>query len=51
MPEDMRVFVSRLHRDDAAIAYMESEVVLFLAEVESTVAQLIALYRNQQAAE
>lgn len=51
MPEDMRLFVSRLHRDDAAISDMESEVVKFLAEVESTVAQLIALYRHQQAAE
>jgi putative phage-type endonuclease len=51
MPEDMRLFVSRLHRDDAAISEMESEVVKFLAEVESTVAQLIALYRQQQAAE
>lgn len=51
MPEDMRLFVSRLHRDDAAISEMESEVVKFLSEVESTVAQLIALYRQQQAAE
>lgn len=51
MPEDMRMFVRRLHRDDAEIAATEAEVRTFLAEIEATVVQLTALYRTQQATE
>lgn len=51
MPEDMRMFVRRLDRDDAAIAELETEVRRFLAEIDEMVAQLTALYRIQQAAE
>lgn len=51
MPEDMRLFVQRLGRDDGTIAEMATEVRRFLAEVDETVAQLIATYRTQQAAE
>lgn len=51
MPEDMRLFVRRIERDDARIAELETEVRAFLAEVDETVARLTSLYRSQQAAE
>lgn len=49
MPEDMRLFVQRLARDDGQIADIATEVVAFLKEVDDTVAQLTALYRRQAA--
>ena len=49
MPEDMRLFVQRLARDDAQIADIADEVKAFLVEVDETVAQLTALYRRQAA--
>ena len=49
MPEDMRLFVQRLARDDAKIGEITTEVVAFLAEVDATVEQLTALYRKQAA--
>lgn len=44
LPERMRLFVKRVHRDDKAIAEMEAEVRVFLAEVDATVAKLAATY-------
>jgi putative phage-type endonuclease len=50
LPEEMRLFVKRLERDDAAIAEIEREVTAFLAEVEKTVADLSTLYSMKEAA-
>lgn len=44
MPEEMRLFVQRLPRDDARIAELEAEVTTFLAEIDATVAELTRLY-------
>lgn len=46
MPESMRVFVRRLARDSAAIANLEHLVRDFLAEVDSTVTELRAIYKS-----
>lgn len=43
MPEDLRMFVQRVHRDDERIAELESLVVAFLAELDDKVAQLRAV--------
>lgn len=48
LPESMRLFVKRLHRDDEAIAELEADVAAFLAEVDATVASLRALYDAEQ---
>lgn len=50
LPENMRLFVKRLDRDDAAIAELEREVAAFLAEVDQTVANLTELYTVKEAA-
>lgn len=44
MPENMRLFVKRVHRDDEKIAELEREVIAFLQEVREKVAELQALY-------
>lgn len=44
MPEEMRLFVQRLPRDDARIADLEAEVTAFLTEIDATVAELTRLY-------
>ncbi len=49
MPEDMRLFVRRLERDEEAIAMIEKETRIFLAEIDATVAQLTSMYRAQAA--
>jgi YqaJ-like viral recombinase domain len=43
MPEDLKLFVRRIHRDEERIANMESQVIEFLAEVDVKVQQLVAL--------
>lgn len=43
MPEDLKLFVHRIHRDDLRIANMESQVIDFLGEVDIKVQQLVAL--------
>lgn len=43
MPEELRLFVERVDRDDDAIAYMSAEILSFLAEVQETVEKLNAL--------
>lgn len=49
MPEHMRLFVKRVHRDDARIAELEKDVSEFLAELDQKVAQLAALYDREAA--
>lgn len=50
MPEHMRLFVKRVERDDAAVAEIENEVRLFLAEIEEKVAALRSRYEQKEAA-
>ena len=50
LPESMRLFVKRLHRDEAAVAEIEAEVVSFLDEVEATVKQLQERYEREKVA-
>lgn len=47
LPEHMRLFVTRVHRDDALVAELEAEVTAFLKEVDETVAQLRAVTEPQ----
>jgi hypothetical protein len=49
LPEDMRLFVKRFQRDDARIKELESEVQIFLAEIDAKLDQLTALYRKAAA--
>jgi putative phage-type endonuclease len=49
MPEDMRLFVRRVHRDDALIAELERDVSVFLGELDETVSRLVALHRREAA--
>ena len=49
MPEDMRLFVRSLWRDDEQIAEITKEVRAFLAEIDATVAQLTKMYRAEAA--
>ena len=42
LPADMRLFVRRLHRDDARIAELEREVIAFLAETDAKIIELRA---------
>jgi putative phage-type endonuclease len=41
LPSDIELFVKRLHRDDAAIAAIETEVRRFLAEVDEYIEKLM----------
>jgi putative phage-type endonuclease len=43
MPEHLKLFVRRVHRDDKHIEELETEVIKFLSEVEDKVASLNAL--------
>lgn len=42
MPDDMQIFIVRVERDASLIASYEAEVIKFLGEVDSTIAQLNA---------
>lgn len=42
MPEDLRLFVARVHRDEKRIAELEDVVRAFLAELDGTIAALTA---------
>ncbi|MXO67754.1 exonuclease [Altererythrobacter marinus] len=46
MPEEMRLHVRRVERDDELIAEIEQAVSAFLAEIDETVAELSAAYRK-----
>jgi putative phage-type endonuclease len=50
LPESMRLFVQRIHRDDVEIARLEALVIDFLGEVDETVAQLRARYEAEKLA-
>jgi putative phage-type endonuclease len=50
LPESMRVFVKRLHRDDNRIAELETEAALFLKEIDARIIQLENLYGERAAA-
>lgn len=45
MPDEMRLFVQRVHRSDSAIRELEDQISDFLDEVERTCRELIARYR------
>lgn len=49
MPEHMRLFITRLERDDARISEMEREVSSFLAELDAKLASLNAIYGASEA--
>jgi hypothetical protein len=51
MPEDMRLHVTRVRRDDEMIRQLDSDVGAFLRELDETVAKLISRYRQPMAAE
>jgi putative phage-type endonuclease len=46
LPVEMRLFVRRLHRDEARIAELEAEVQAFLAETEAKIEALHAAVRE-----
>ncbi len=50
MPPDMQIHIQRVPRDPIQIAEFEHAVRLFLAEVESDMAALVAKFRKQEAA-
>lgn len=50
MPEEMRLFVRRIERDETKIAEIATHVECFLQEIDATVAELTKLYRQQEAA-
>ena len=43
MPDGLDLFVVRVHRDDAMIAMLETEVDAFLVEVDALVSELMAM--------
>lgn len=49
LPESMRLHVTRLHRDDTAIAELEQQVADFLKEVDAAVTDLRNLYEKEAA--
>lgn len=50
MPENMRLFIKRVSRDDKRIAELETEVAGFLLELAVKLSQLNSLYGLQDAA-
>ncbi len=50
MPENMRLFIKRLPRDDKRIAELESEIAAFLLEMAVKLSQLNSLYGDKEAA-
>lgn len=46
MPDGLQIFLVRYHRDDEYIKEIESEIVKFLGEVDTTVAELLAKRNN-----
>lgn len=51
LPGEMQLHVTRVMRDPEMIAVLEKEVTAFLGEVDATVRQLEAKYRQREAAE
>ena len=50
LPENMRLFVRRVMRDDKRIAELEAEAVAFLGEINARITQLENLYGEKAAA-
>ncbi len=50
LPEPMRLFVERIHRDEPYIAQLEGMVAEFLAEIDERVARLRETYEAARAA-
>ena len=50
LPENMRLFVRRVCRDDKRIAELEAEAVAFLGEIDARITQLENLYGEKAAA-
>ena len=50
LPESMRIFIQRVERDEEYIAWLETEVTKFLAELDEKVAALRAIYEPQREA-
>lgn len=48
LPEDMQLFIQRVHRDDKAVAHVEREVREFLEEVATTVNDLEEFRKNNK---
>lgn len=46
MPDGLQIFLVRYHRDNEYIKEIESEIVKFLGEVDTTVAELLAKRNN-----
>lgn len=44
LPESMRLFIRRLHRNDAEIARLEDLITQFLGELDQKVSELIRIY-------
>lgn len=47
MPEDLKLYVQRIYRDDARIADIESSVIEFLAEVDQRVEKVLGIALGQ----
>lgn len=50
MPENMRLFVRRVHRDDKRIDFLETEIAGFLLEMAVKLSELSSIYGQQEAA-
>lgn len=50
MPENMRLFIKRVARDDKRIAELEAEIAAFLLEMAVKLSELNSLYGQQEAA-
>lgn len=50
MPENMRLFIKRLSRDDKRIAELENEIAAFLLEMAVKLSELNSLYGEKEAA-
>lgn len=50
MPENMRLFIKRVPRDNGRIAELETEIANFLLELAVKLSQLTTLYGQQEAA-
>lgn len=50
MPENMRLFIKRLPRDDKRIAELESEIAAFLLEMAVKISELNSIYGEKEAA-
>lgn len=44
LPENMRLFVRRIQRDDKVITLLEQDILKFLAELDAKIAALISAY-------